>query len=93
MTTDDIVTRLRASYYASRTCFELLPDEIEDMREAANEIERLRQRHDTLNGQPLNWVQVAQRLVRYINDTGLRQFSSVQDALAYLDSLEAADGE
>jgi len=70
-----------------------LPDEIEDMREAANEIERLRQRHDTLNGQPLNWVQVAQRLVRYINDTGLRQFSSVQDALAYLDSLEAADGE
>lgn len=48
---------------------------------------------DALNGQPLNWVQVAQRLVRYINDTGPRQFSSVQDALAYLDSLEAADSE
>ena len=43
--------------------------------------------------QPLNWVHVAQRLVQYINETGPRQFDSVLDALAYLDSLEAADGE
>ena len=43
--------------------------------------------------QPLNWVHVAQRLVQYINDTGPRQFDSVLDALAYLDSLEAADGD
>ncbi len=43
--------------------------------------------------QPLNWVHVAQRLVQYINDTGPRQFDGVLDALAYLDSLEAADGE
>jgi len=44
--TDDIVTRLRVSYYASRTCFELLPDEIHDMKEAAAEIERLRADRD-----------------------------------------------
>ena len=82
MTTDDIVTYLRAS----RTRFNR-------HAEAADEIERLRQRQDTLNGQPLNWVHVAQRLVQYINDTGPRQFDGVLDALAYLDSLEAADGE
>ena len=82
MTTDDIVTYLRAS----RTRFNR-------HAEAADEIERLRQRQDTLNGQPLNWVHVAQRLVQYINDTGPRQFKGVLDALAYLDSLEAADGE
>jgi len=82
VTTDDIVTYLRAS----RTRFNR-------HAEAADEIERLRQRQDTLNGQPLNWVHVAQRLVQYINDTGPRQFDGVLDALAYLDSLEAADGE
>ena len=40
--TDDIVTRLRASYYAPRTCFELSPDEAYDLKQAADEIERLR---------------------------------------------------
>jgi len=40
--TDDIVTRLRASYYAPRTNFELSPDEILDMKQAADEIELLR---------------------------------------------------
>jgi hypothetical protein len=37
--------------------------------------------------QPLNWVHVAQRLVQYINDTGPRQFNSVQEALEYIDSV------
>jgi len=40
--TDDIVTRLRTSYNASLVTSELLPDEIEDMKKAADEIERLR---------------------------------------------------
>ena len=89
MTTDDIVTRLRG-----QACPECgLPSTHNQFDEAADEIERLRQRQDTLNGQPLNWVHVAQRLVQYINDTGPRQFDGVLDALAYLDSLEAADGE
>ena len=39
---DDIVTRLRTSYNASLVTSELLPDEIEDMKKAADEIERLR---------------------------------------------------
>jgi len=39
---DDIVTRLRTSYNASLVTCELLPDEIEDMKEAADEIEQLR---------------------------------------------------
>ena len=43
--------------------------------------------------QPLNWVHVAQRLVQYINQTGPRQFDGVLDALAYLERLEAPDGE
>ena len=39
---DDIVSRLRTSYNASLVTSELLPDEIEDMKKAADEIERLR---------------------------------------------------
>ena len=88
MPSDDIVTRLRD--WANR----LYPMQYGAcMEQAADEIERLRQRNDTSSSQPLNWVHVAQRLVQYINDTGLRQFDGVLDALAYLDSLEAADGE
>ena len=83
MTTDDIVTRLRKKYAG----------QLPICLEAANEIERLRKRHDTLDGQPVNWVHVAQRLVQYINETGPRWFGSVQEALEYLDSLEAADDE
>jgi hypothetical protein len=89
VTTDDIVTRLRNGDAMCRDghVYELWAIE------AADEIERLRQRHDTFNSQPFNWVHVAQRLVQYINDTGPRQFDGVLDALAYLDSLEAADGK
>ena len=43
------------------------------------------------NNQPVNWVQVALQLTRYINDTGPRQFDGPLDVLDYLDSLEASD--
>jgi hypothetical protein len=84
---DDIVTRLRADCGCTEVTW------CSDACIAADEIETLRRSQQTLKGQPLNWVHVAQRLVQYINDTGPRQFDGVLDALAYLDSLEAADGE
>lgn len=38
---DDIVTRLRTYYNASLVTSELLPEEIEEMKKAAEEIERM----------------------------------------------------
>lgn len=41
--------------------------------------------------QPVNWVHVAQRLTRYINETGALYFENALQVIAYLDALEAAD--
>jgi len=93
MPSDDIVTRIREVERLVRNS-QMDCDDTADLIEwCADEIERLRQRNDTLSSQPLNWVHVAQRLVQYINDTGPRQFDGVLDALAYLDSLEADNGQ
>jgi hypothetical protein len=39
--------------------------------------------------QPLNWPRVADRLRKYINTTGPKQFDSVFELLDYLDELDA----
>lgn len=43
------------------------------------------------NGQPVNWVEVAIELTRYINDTGALEFDGPLDVLDHIDALEAAD--
>lgn len=56
--TDDIVTRLRTSYNASLVAPELLPDEIEDMKEASDEIERLRELVNSMSQAQDGWGRI-----------------------------------
>jgi len=55
---DDIVTRLRTSYNASLVTSELLPDEIEDMKKAADEIERLREELEASKTAIRGWIEM-----------------------------------
>ena len=58
MVNDDIVTRLRTSYNASLVTSELLPDEIEDMKKAADEIERLREELEASKTAIRGWIEM-----------------------------------
>ncbi len=61
--------------------------------EAADEIERLRDRNQHVEVQWKGWIRMAERLVQYINQTGPQQFDDPFDVIAYLDRLNVATND